>query len=459
MSLNSTLKNAVLKRRIRSRRKSRKPIISTFTDDQAEAYSDLSGDLFGAPGGMYKALGYAGTGKTYFTGGLAEQAIIRDYEVICAAPTHQAKVMMHEHLPKSVRSHATSQTIHSLLKLAMRPDKKTGEHILVQQGEPRLPDGKCIIFVDEASMIGSYIGGFIEEAAKQFKDATWVFIGDPAQLPPVKDTKWKYQDFKGPVLTEIVRQSSGNPIIQAATAIREGRDWRQHATNDGDVGIWKTRDPGILLEQAARKFQKKAYEDNPYLARVLASTNAAVNEWNRKLKNRLYPDADEWTAGMWAITGESYYEGPSNDIGALPVVTTSEMVQIKKAKKKIAPTYNEWLPTWKIEAVNQEGETVRFPVLAEEGKADYEEALQHRLDTAKMDSNRSNWKDFYNLKEAFCDLRPPFASTVHKAQGSTYESVFLDESTLRRFPGNRRFIRSLYYVSFTRASKRMIVLI
>ena len=40
--------------------------------------------------------------------------------------------------------------------------------------------------------------------------------------------------------------------------------------------------------------------------------------------------------------------------------------------------------------------------------------------------------EFFQIKREFADIRPPFSSTVHKSQGSTFETVFIDFGDLMR---------------------------
>ena len=62
----------------------------------------------------------------------------------------------------------------------------------------------------------------------------------------------------------------------------------------------------------------------------------------------------------------------------------------------------------------------------------------------------------YKLKQQYPDLRPRDAATVHKAQGSTYETVFLDLDDLSTCRDSQMAAR-LLYVAFTRAKKRVVL--
>jgi len=61
------------------------------------------------------------------------------------------------------------------------------------------------------------------------------------------------------------------------------------------------------------------------------------------------------------------------------------------------------------------------------------------------------WKRYWGLKDAFCDLRPSYAITSHKAQGSTYKRVFVDLGDIFSNAQANEALRSAY-VAISRAS-------
>ncbi|MGZ8432743.1 MAG: ATP-dependent DNA helicase [Candidatus Binatia bacterium] len=75
--------------------------------------------------------------------------------------------------------------------------------------------GSDLVVVDEYSMVNADIVDDLTMLADKI-----LFLGDPAQLPPVEGkTPLKPQYF----LDEVVRQALDNPVLRAATLIREGK--------------------------------------------------------------------------------------------------------------------------------------------------------------------------------------------------------------------------------------------
>ena len=71
-------------------------------------------------------------------------------------------------------------------------------------------------------------------------------------------------------------------------------------------------------------------------------------------------------------------------------------------------------------------------------------------------AKKKEWVDFFSIKETWLDLRPSYASTVHKSQGSTYETTFIDMSDIGkcRIPSD---VARMVYVAITRASQQVII--
>ena len=67
-----------------------------------------------------------------------------------------------------------------------------------------------------------------------------------------------------------------------------------------------------------------------------------------------------------------------------------------------------------------------------------------------------NWERYYYLKQNFPDLRPRDAATVHKSQGSTYDSVFVDLGNISTCHQADQAARMLY-VAFSRARSHVYV--
>src|SRR5512144_924408 len=170
--------------RARARKKSQtRPPPPPLTPDQAQAADQIRAWL--AQGEPTVVLGgYAGTGKTFTVTALLKGYLNRR-PLVVTAPTHKAvHVLRGMGLPENPPA-LRYTTIHSVLGLQPIYDVNTGEQRLRQTGPVDLPRNALLV-VDECSMVGRELYAHLWRAAAQWQ-AQVLFVGDPAQLPPVKE--------------------------------------------------------------------------------------------------------------------------------------------------------------------------------------------------------------------------------------------------------------------------------
>lgn len=156
---------------------------------------------------IFRLFGYAGTGKTTLAKELAGSV---KGEVLYATFTGKAALVLRK------KGCEGASTIHSLI-YAAEVDEATGEAQFKLNKDSALA-GAALLIVDEVSMVG-------EELAKDLLsfETRILVLGDPAQLPPVKDEGYFINAEPDVMLTEVHRQAEGNPIIRMSMDIRAGR--------------------------------------------------------------------------------------------------------------------------------------------------------------------------------------------------------------------------------------------
>jgi exodeoxyribonuclease-5 len=427
------------------------PLIKNdLTEHQQEAFDEVYGHL--VDGEPFVGLqGYAGTGKTYLVCKLVDQLLEEDANVTVCAPTHKSVQVLSQELGDTP---VEMQTIHSFLGLRLEPDGEGGYELVPDDAERDIADG--IVVVDEASMIGTEEWKYIEAIAQpdlEHNRVQWVLVGDPAQLPPVnEDPSPALRVEKRGTLTEVHRQAEDNPILDLATQVREGTVERfssQYADGKG-VAITHNREP--FLESILRTFQSDAFEQDPTHARVLAYRNRTVRRYNREIRRSLYgADAPRFEEGEWIVARETWFHDGAS------VLTNSEEVRVKKASVTTfeAEDLAEW-KVWKLKVRTPgRGLTRTALVLHEDEHERYENELETRRERAL--DNPGDWQRYYDLRERFARVDYAYATTVHKAQGSTFDTVFVDQRDLRACRGDER--RALLYVAVTRPSRRLALLV
>jgi exodeoxyribonuclease-5 len=131
------------------------------------------------------------------------------------------------------------------------------------------------------------------------------------------------------------------------------------------------------------------------------------------------------------------------------------------------------IPCLRTKIRTETGKRVEVWVVRPEGQARYWETLSHLAKVARAlqaehnahrdagtlhhypqpqdQARRAAWVAFFAFKDAtFADLRPVHAATVHRSQGSTYQTVFVDLTDIGRNT-RRDVLLRLLYVGLTRA--------
>jgi exodeoxyribonuclease-5 len=413
-----------------------------FTDDQQEAYDQVYDRL--ARGERFTGLrGYAGTGKTYLVSRLVEQLLEEDCTVTVCAPTHKAVQVLSDELGDAP---VQMQTLHSFLGLRLQPTQE-GDYELVAEEERDFTEG--VVIVDEASMIGREEWAHIEDAPFWVQ---WLFVGDPAQLPPVNEDPSPALDVPGPTLETVHRQAADNPILELATNIRTGAEGRFGSTFENGKGVAVTRNRDEFLDSILRAFDAEAFAEDATHARVLAYRNKTVRRYNREIRAKRYgADADRFAEGEWLVGTETWFHD------GVQRLTNSEEVRVKKVAVDTfeADNQSEWR-VWELKVCTPgRGRTRTIQVLHEDEFERYENALDRRREKAQDDP--AKWDRFFELREQFARVDYAYATTVHRAQGSTYDTVFVDHRDLRVCRGEEQ--DALLYVAVTRPARRLALLV
>lgn len=433
-----------------------------LSDEQQAAYDEIEARL--ADGARFTSLlGYAGTGKTFLAGRLAHALAQAGRSVTCCAPTHKAAQVLRQKIEgghrKAARGDVPVSTLHALLGLRLVPDGQGGYHLA---GEPYGADDLFadVVIVDEASMIGAEEWAHVEQTAPHVQ---WLFVGDPAQLPPVGEGTSPALAQPGTALEAARRQRADSPILRLATAVRTGAALAAGAAQlpepfDGAVGVATTRRRGAFVESAARAFAAEAFREDPARARLLVYRNRTASGYNQAIRAAVQGgDAPRFQKGEWLVARETWlFDGDTQ-------LLNSEEVRVETAREGTAESADR--QTWRVWRLVVRGAGAAGPargrrraveVLHEDEAARYHEELARRKEAALKEPER--WQAFYALKERFATVDYAYAMTVHRAQGSTFDTAFVDARDLAacRDADERQ---ALAYVAASRPARRLALLV
>jgi len=158
-------------------------------------------------GARHLLTGFAGSGKTTLMQQVARIFQDEGKNVVMTAPTHKAVAVLARKLAEA-GIEVPCCTIHSLLSL--RP-KVVGDKQVFERADRAREIIADVVVIDEASMLDTSLMGHIRSFLKwQFV----LFVGDPAQLPPVGEIASEAFSVKSRShLDTIIRQVAGNPIL------------------------------------------------------------------------------------------------------------------------------------------------------------------------------------------------------------------------------------------------------
>ncbi|GAB3975744.1 hypothetical protein GCM10028806_33990 [Spirosoma terrae] len=276
--------------------------------------------------------GYAGTGKSTIS-----KFIVQYFRqnkksgfkpIMLGAPTHKARLILKlSMLRGGIR--AESFTMAKILNKR----KEDGQWVLGMNN--KMPQNGILI-MDESSMIARSDYDDLMMLARQ-KGSSIIFMGDPAQLPPVGQTTLSDAlQFTGPQdgveLTEVKRISSENPQLGILTTIRQNLlnraekypMYTQKASN-GD-GVYFTKNRNAFQQALERAFTSTSYQTDPLFAKVLSYTNSSVAAYNRLIRT-VQGKTGEYAVGDILMGYNQSGENPEVQNGMDYQILESEYIQ------------------------------------------------------------------------------------------------------------------------------------
>jgi hypothetical protein len=204
--------------------------------------------------------------------------------------------------------------------------------------------------------------------------------------------------------------------------------------------------PGVIDllsdEQMPEKL-RETFQEQTTESRILAYTNNRVIQYNDFIREcRQLPD--EYTVGEFVINNNAIRM--KNRMLSVEEELTIHSLSEREDKTLIDEDEDVWLSTRNATLVSRIGDIFNnVPIPTDRA---------HFLALLKFYKKKGKWPKYFGLKNKFPDLRQRDAATVHKSQGSTYESVFIDLGNISTCRNPAQVARMLY-VAVSRARSRV----
>lgn len=324
-------------------------------------------------------------------------------------------------------------TIHSFMNLKVTDDYSTGESRIAKTTAWRVHEN-IILFIDECSMIDSPLDNIIQEGTHKCKI---VYVGDHCQMAPVKEPIspiYRRGRMKWFELTQQMRTQI--PEIQALHAqLRETVETGVFKPIRIISGIIDHLDDDQMQLTLAQTFSNQTVEH-----RILAYTNKRVVAYNDYIRD-LRGLPEEYTLGELLVNNSAIRLKNT-------MLSVEEEVEITNLGNEqdfsITPEVSLKIRFADLKTrIGNQFKDVPLPV-----------DRAHFAALLNFFRKNKNWSKYFELRNTYPDLRQRDAATVYKAQGSTYQTAFIDLGDISTCHNPNQVARMLY-VALSRERQRI----
>ncbi len=420
--------------------------------------------------------GYAGTGKTTLISTLVNSLWNAHKSAVLLAPTGRAAKVISKY------SKREALTIHKKIYFPKK-ESSGGVSFVLQPNKHK----NTIFLVDEASMIsdintdsklfenGSLLDDLIQYVYSGNK-CKLVFIGDTAQLPPIKldispalDEQRLSLNYNKDVdfveLDEVVRQAEGSGILSNATLLREQLASTYHNSFEFNLGafpdIIRLTDGYEIQNAIDESYSSESKEDTAIIVR----SNKRANIYNQQIRNKILFQENDLNAGdyLMVVKNNYFWVKENSEAGFIANGDIIEVLEIYSFKELYSFRFAEV----KIRMVDYPNmkpfDTVLLldTIMAETPALSYEQSnLLYQEVQKDYQNETSKYKKFIKTKQNkyFNSLQVKFsyAMTCHKSQGGQWKTIFVEQPYLKDGV-NKDYMRWLY-TAITRAEEKLYLI-
>jgi exodeoxyribonuclease-5 len=420
--------------------------------------------------------GSAGTGKSILVNYIIKWCEQQDIEYTLCAPTHKAALVISRYTNRE------AITLHKLLALSPNLDifMLDFRNLMFKCGNTNgsMPY-KGVIICDESSMINDDLYEVLLTKAQEFKSQI-IFTGDFCQLQPVKqDSLTKIIHTKPSIeLQKIYRQSDKSGLLDVLQTLRKHSILRFDNSIGEDGSLLVTSNMSEFLKEAKIEIEKALKESDVLKTKILCYTNERVQAYNAGFHKALFGEDCQYHKNEFLIGCENLEFNNFKFYNSMDYVIINEPEKIDLG----IPNFGI-LPAIRLELYDSLTKSSgNIAMLSKDISKDYLDMLAYKIEefrqsaiSSKQAGNKAQankyWRRYFEMVESFTtpiDLYVDgrlirkksfdysYAISTHKAQGSTYDSVFVDIRNINSCR-DEAVRRQLQYVALSRTKKNVLI--
>jgi AAA domain/UvrD-like helicase C-terminal domain len=404
--------------------------------------------------------GYSGTGKSFVAGKFIEwyRSKYKQHQIAVVAPSHKAAKNI-----KSMCKGVEPTTIASLLGLTPQIDESTG---VITFGAGRdnnksiSPGDYDLVVCDEYSMV------LKADVANLNRDCTKIlYLGDPAQLPPVGE------DFSMVTKLDCPRYQLTDVVRYSGDLAKVAHSWRVDVPIDIGGGIkfglkkisspipLATTDDRTIHSISKPKWILEYCEDvkNGVDSKLLTFTNKAADKWNSFIRDEIWDEKKPYNIGDKLICKKPLFRHSlTTNRLELALNNSTELTVVGEASLTAHAIHTSSYGYYRVPCKTEDNFPFDCLILTEESKLLQQltlDSIKNEAVACKINSRRGGlWGRWHQLTKTFDDVSFAYALTTHKAQGSTYDSIYLDVPDLLKCRDKNRIV----YTALTRSKQAYI---
>ena len=419
--------------------------------------------------------GYAGTGKTTTMSTLVNNLPEVGMKSVLLAPTGRAAKVISNYSKKK------AFTIHKKI-YHPRKAQNGGVIFALQQNKHT----NTVFIVDEASMIPDNAGNikFSDQASLlddlisyvySGKNCKLIFVGDTAQLPPVKldlspalkaeTLEINYNKIVIEIeLNEVMRQHQDSGILENATNIRELINdgyFKNFTFNLNFPDIIRLTDGYDIQDAITVAYDSSGVEDTAFIVR----SNKRANQYNQQIRSAIRGQENEIATGDYImVVKNNYFWLEDNDeAGFIANGDICEISRINGYKDLYGFRFAE-VTIRMIDYPDQlpfETVVMLDTLSSESPSLSYEDSNKLYQEVAKdYADEKSAYKRLLAIKKNSyfnaLQIKFSYAMTCHKSQGGQWQTVFIEQPYLPEGP-SLAYFRWLY-TAVTRAQEKLYLI-